>query len=193
MELEGIIEPIKLALNKMNKNFCELSKIDYKYIEATNGLVDYLKGEKYLERPIAYEFYHQLRKLIDEGDVDFGEPIIQAEVDKNYQHCFRNGKMPDFIIHLPNFNKNLAIIEFKLATRKKEDIKYDFKKIVKFKTYPRLRYTYGIEVILGNKRSLAIRMKDINNWNRTEGEEIIIIEFDTDNWKANHSIILFNN
>ena len=99
MELEEVIEPIELALNNMNKNFCKLSKIDYKYIEAANGLVDYLKREKYLERPIAYEFYHQLRKLIDEGDVDFGGPIIQAEVDKNYQHCFKNGKMPDFIIN----------------------------------------------------------------------------------------------
>lgn len=193
MELEDVIEPIELALNNMNKNFCKLSKIDYKYIEAENGLVDYLKREKYLERPIAYEFYHQLRKLIDDGDVDFGGPIIQAEVDKNYQHCFKNGKMPDFIIHIPNFNENLAVIEFKLATRIKEDIKNDFIKILKFKTYPRLRYTYGIEVILGNKRSLMIRRKDIDNWNETEGEEIIIIEFNTDNWKAKHSIILFNN
>ncbi len=193
MELEEIIEPIKLALNNMNKNFCKLSKIDYKYIEAASGLVDYLKREKYLERPIAYEFYHQLRRLIDEGDVDFDGPIIQAEVDKNYQHCFKNGKMPDFIIHLPNFNDNLAVIEFKLATRNKEDIKDDFKKILKFKTHPRLRYTYGIEVILGNKRSLMIRRKDVNNWNGTEGEKIIVIEFDTDNWKANHSVILFNN
>lgn len=193
MEIEEVIEPIELALNNMNKNFCKLSKIDYKFIEAPNGLVDYLKREKFLERPIAYEFYHQLRKLIDEGEVDFGGPIIQAEVDKNYQHCFKKGKMPDFIIHVPNFNENLAVIEFKLATRNKEDIKDDFKKILKFKTYPRLRYAYGIEVILGNKRSLTIRKKDIINWNGTEGEEIIIIEFDTDNWKANHSIILFNN
>ncbi len=192
MELEEVIEPIKLALNNMNKNFCKLSKIDYKYVEATNGLIDYLKREKYLERPFAYEFYHQLRKLIDDGDLDFGGPIIQAEVDKNYQHCFKNGKMPDFIIHLPDFNINLAVIEFKLATRTKKDIKDDFIKIVKFKTYPRLRYTYGIEVILGKKRSLAIRRKDINKLNGTEGEEIIIIEFDTDDWKANHSIILFN-
>lgn len=192
MELEEVIEPIKLALNNMNKNFCKLSKIDYKYIEAASGLVDYLKREKYLERPIAYEFYHQLRRLIDEGDVDFDGPIIQAEVDKNYQHCFKNGKMPDFIIHIPNFNKNLAVIEFKLATRIKKDIKDDFIKIVTFKTYPRLRYSYGIEVILGNKGSLATRRKDINNLNGSEGEEIIIIEFDTDDWKANHSIILFN-
>lgn len=193
MGLKEIIEPIELALNNMDKNFCKLSKIDYKFIEASNGFIKYLKSEKYLERPIAYEFYHQLRKSIDDGDADFGGPIIQAEVNKNYQHCFINGKMPDFIIHMPNFNENLAVIEFKLATRMKEDIKDDFKKILKFKTHPRLRYKYGIEVILGTKRSLMIRRKDINNWNMTEGEEIIIIEFDTDNWKANHSIILFNN
>ncbi len=30
--------------------------------------------------PFAYEFYHQLWRLLDEGDVEFDGPIIQAEV-----------------------------------------------------------------------------------------------------------------
>jgi len=92
-----IIEAIKLALENMDQNYCKLSKKDYNEIEVT--FKNQLKQEKYLERPIAYEFYHQLRKLIDINCVDFGGPLIQAEVDKTYQHCFENGKMPDFIIH----------------------------------------------------------------------------------------------
>ena len=191
MELEEIINPIKMALENMNQSFCKLSKRDYNYIQAPNGIIGYLKKEKYLERPIAYEFYHQLRKLIDDSDVNFGGPIIQAEVDKNYQHIFKNGKIPDFIIHLPNSNENLAIIEFKLATRVKKDIKDDFIKIIKFKTHSRLKYDYGIEVIIGNRRSLENRRNDINEWNREEGEEIILVEFDLDSWKANPSVIVF--
>lgn len=191
MELEEIINPIKLALENMDQSFCRLSKRDYNYIEASNGVIEYLKKEKYLERPIAYEFYHQLRKLIDDGNIDFGEPIIQAEIDKNYQHLFENGKMPDFIIHLQNSNKNLAIIEFKLSSRVKKDIKDDFIKIVKFKTYSRLKYDFGIEVIIGNKQALENRRNDINEWKKQEGEEIILIEFDLDSWKAEHRVIMF--
>lgn len=175
-----------------------ITRTNYKYIFCvfkklffTISLIDYLKKEKYLERPIAYEFYHQLRRLIDEGGVDFDEPIIQSEVDKRYQHCFEKGKMPDFIIHTPNSKRNLAVIEFKLATRAKEEIKDDFIKIVKFKTNPLLKYSYGVEVLLGDKHSLENRRKDINDWSKTEGEEIIIIEFDTGSWKADHSIIQF--
>lgn len=191
MELKKVIGAIKLALVNMNQDYCKLSKKDYKNIEVTISLIDYLKKEKYLERPIAYEFYHQLRRLMDEGGVDFGGPIIQAEVDKRYQHCFEKGKMPDFLIHTPNSKRNLAVIEFKLATRKKEDIKDDFIKIVKFKTNPLLKYSYGVEVLLGDKHSLENRRKDINGWSKTEGEEIIIIEFDTGSWKADHSVIQF--
>jgi len=144
-----------------------------------------------LERPFAYEFYHQLRRLLDEGIVDFGGPIIQAEVDKRYQQCFEDGKIPDFIIHSPNSKRNIAIIEFKLATRVKDDIREEFKKIVKFKTNRDLRYSYGIEVLIGAKNSLERCKREINDWNTTGGEKIIIIGFNTDSWKADHSVIQF--
>lgn len=191
MEKIEIIEALKLALENMNKEYCKLSNKDYKKIELTTPLINCLKKEKYLERPFAYEFYHQLRKLIDKGDLDFGGPIIQAEVDKTYQHCFKNGKVPDFIIHIPNFKENLMVIEFKLAKRPKKDFEDDFMKIVEFKTKPLLKYSYGVEVIIGTKLSLMKCRKDINEWNKTGGEEIIIIEFDTESWKADHSSIQF--
>ena len=186
MVIKDVKEAIKLALEKMDKNYCRLSQIDYDKIEVMNHFTIFLSEEKYLERPFAYEFYHQLRRLIEEGRVDFGEPIIQAEVDKRYQHIFKKGKMPDFIIHLPNSKRNLAVIEFKLATRKAEDIKKDIKKLVKFKTKEELNYDHGIEVILGTSQALDVLRADINNWNKFEGEEIIIIEFNTDSWKVDH-------
>ncbi len=191
MEKKIVIEAVKLALKNMNQDYCKLSKLVYEKIEASDSIIKILKKEKYLERPFAYEFYHQLRRLLDKGDVDFGGPIIQAEVDKRYQQCFERGKMPDFIIHSPNSKKNIAIIEFKLATRVKESIKDDFIKIVEFKTNSYLKYSYGIEVLLGPKHALENRRKDIYDWNKKEGEEIIIIEFDTDNWKTDDLIILF--
>jgi len=193
MQLTDIVEAVKLALENMNKDYCSLSKLIYEKIEASNSTIKILKKEKYLERPFAYEFYHQLRILLDEGIVDFGGKIIQAEVDKRYQQCFENGKIPDFIIHSPNSKKNFAIIEFKLATRKKEDIKEDFEKIVKFKTNSDLLYSYGVEVILGDKYSLEARLREINDWDTIEGEKIIVISFNTDSWKADHSFIKFKN
>jgi len=191
MVIKDVIEAIKLALEKMDKNYCRLSQIDYEKIEVINHFTILLSEEKYLERPFAYEFYHQLRRLIEEGRVDFGEPIIQAEVDKRYQNIFKKGKIPDFIIHLPNSRRNLAVIEFKLATRKAEDIKKDIKKLVKFKTKEELNYNHSVEVILGTNQALDVLRTIINNWNKFEGEEIIIIEFNTDSWKADHSVIQF--
>ncbi len=191
MQLIDVVEVVKLALDSMEKDYCSLSKLIYENIEASDSIIIVLKEEKYLERPFAYEFYHQLRRLLDEGRVDFGEPIIQAEVDKRYQNIFKKGKIPDFIIHLPNSKRNLVVIEFKLATRKAEDIKKDIRKLVKFKTKEELNYDYGVEVILGTNQDLDVLRADINNWNKFEGEEIIIIEFNTDSWKANHSVIQF--
>ena len=184
MELNKVIEAINLALVNMDQNYCKLSIKDYNNIESSDSEKENLKKEKYLERPVAYDFYHQLRSLLDEGKVDFGGPIIQAEVNKKYQHCFKNGKIPDFLIHIPNFNYNLAVIEFKLATRAINEIRDDIVKIVEFKTNNLLHYSYGIEILLGEKNSLESCRRDIENWNKNEGEEIIIIEFDLDSWKT---------
>lgn len=103
-----------MALRNIDMNYCRLSRIDY----SDSDKFEFLKKEKYLERPFAYEFYHQLRKLVEQKAVDFGGSFIQAEVDKSYQHYFPTGKIPDFIIHVPNnpLTENLAILEFKLAS-----------------------------------------------------------------------------
>ena len=181
-----VIDAIKTALEKMNKRYCKLSKIDYNRLGVGESYRKKLSKEKYLERPFAYEFYHQLRKLIDDGEVDFGGPIIQAEVDKRYQHCFRKGKIPDFIIHIPNTDINLVVIEFKLASNLR-DIEKDFKKLVEFKQ--RLGYKYLVEVIIDDcsslkKSSLKKAREHIKEISTDNGEKIIIVEFNTQIWKA---------
>ena len=166
----------------MNKSFCELSQKGYSEIE-------FLSKKKYLERPFAYEFYHQLRKLIDGGEVNFGGSIIQAEVAKKYQRCFKNGKIPDFIIHVPNTSNNFAVIEFKLATNL-DKIKDDFDKLAEFKK--ELKYKFAFEVIIGNESSFESARQRIRQLNQSAGENIIIIEFDTDSWKVKDYCIRYH-
>ena len=179
-----VIDAIKTALEKMNERYCKLSKIDYNRLGVGESYRKKLSKEKYLERPFAYEFYHQLRKLIDDGEVDFGGPIIQAEVDKRYQHCFRKGKIPDFIIHIPNTDINLAVIEFKLASNlNKSNLEKDFKKLLEFKQ-EELRYNYLVQVIIGDSSSLEDARKKIKDISTDNGERIIIVEFNTQTWKA---------
>ena len=179
-----VISAIKTALGNMDKKYCKPSQTDYSEVGVNESTKEYLVKEKYFERPFAYEFYHQLRKLIDNGDVDFGGPIIQAEVDKRYQHCFKNGKIPDFIIHVPNTRQNLAVIEFKLASYFSR-LEHDFEKLIQFKNNEDLKYTYVIEVIIGNETSLRNAKRYIMQLKKSEVEEITIIKFDTDSWKVN--------
>lgn len=185
---KNVVKAVKLALERMDPKYCTLSQIDYSTIEGDHSFVNNLKEEKYLERPFAYEFYHRLREMMDKAVVDFGGPIIQAEVNKKYQHCFEKGKIPDFIIHVPNTSRNLAVIEFKLTTNLSK-IKSDFQKIIKFKKKRKLKYNYAIQVIIGDSKSLGSVMTQVKKSNKSHGEEIIIIDFNTDSWKASHSFI----
>ena len=189
--IKDVIEAIKMALENIDVDYCKLSQIDYAKLNVQGSVVENLKEQKYLERPFAYEFYHKLRELMESDEVDFGGPIVQAEVSKTYQKVFENRKTPDFLIHVPNnvpFKKNLAVIEFKLATNLSE-IEHDFEKLVDFKTDTRLKYAYGIEVIIGNTEGNTESLKDakslIDKLNKQGGEEIIIIDFNTDLKKAN--------
>lgn len=186
MVVRNVIKTVKMALENMDKKYCTPSQIDYSQLGIEEPVKKHLKKEKYLERPFAYEFYHQFRKLMDKGDVDFGGPIIQAEVDKRYQHLFKRGKIPDFIIHIPNIankNRNLAVIEFKLATNLR-NIKKDLEKLTEFKKNEDLKYKNVIEVIIGNKNSLEKAIKRMKGWSKPHGQEIVIIGFNTDSWRV---------
>lgn len=53
--MSKIIESITTALKNIDKRYCELSRIDYAKVE----LREIKEAAKFLERPFAYEFYHQ--------------------------------------------------------------------------------------------------------------------------------------
>jgi len=164
----------------MDRKYCRLSHLDYK----DTDFPEVLSGAKYLERPFAYEFYHQLRRLIESKRVDFGGALVQAEVDKRYQHIPAVDDIPDFIIHLPNSpKKNIAVIEFKLASREVGDIERDLAKLVNFQG-PHLKYDHIVEVLIGSKMDLDLRRDTLRSKIRALKARIIIVEFDVGSWTA---------
>jgi len=182
-----LINGIKKALENMEQKFTDLSRL--KFDDVDKDLKEKLQEQKIQERPFAYEFYHQFRKFYDDGSIkDFiSEDIIpQAEVHKGYQKIPNLNRMPDFILHKTGFSKNLAVIEFKLASNLNQ-IDDDFEKLTKFRkvgpSYS-VEYEYLIEVIIGNPSSLNKAGEYIRQlWDPT-GEDIIVIEFNADSWKA---------
>jgi len=178
-----LLTTIKKALENMNRKSIKLSSFGLDTDDADIA--------KYQERPFAYDFYHQLKLLEEKKDVDFGKYYVHPEVDKEYQHYFIKKKIPDFIIHTPNSDNNLAVIELKLTNN--PNIEADLKKLVEFKnkTKPRLQYTYGIEVIIGRTIAIKKAIKKIQSLSKTEGTEIIIIWFNIDSWQASESTIKY--
>lgn len=181
-----IIRTIATALRNIDSRYCKLSQIDYSQIEPSSNLPE----EKYLERPFAYEFYHQFRKLLDDREIDLGSSVIQGEVDKRYQHLFSQGKVPDFILHTPSrTDKNFAVIEFKLASNYRKPLVDDLKKLVEFKR--EAKYEHIVEVLIGDKGSLDTAWEKITELENFRGEEIVIIGYDAQEMNTRHRTILF--
>jgi hypothetical protein len=148
----------------MDCQYCKLSKINYEEIESADGIefAEALREAKYLERPFAYEFYHQFRFLLENKIVNFGGALIQGEVDKRYQHIPGVGDIPDFIIHLPDSSENnYAVIEFKLASQGVGAISQDLDKLVGFQG-PELHYDHIVEVIIGTKEFAGVFVVEID-------------------------------
>ena len=179
-----IVNAVKLCLENMNKKFVDLSRL--KFDELNNRLKETLQEQKIQERPFAYEFYHQFRKLCDSRSIlgiVSADVVIQAEVNKTYQQIPDLKKIPDFLLHRPNTNENFAVIEFKL-TSNIDEIEKDFKKLIAFKY--ELNYEYLIEIIIGDENSLKNAKERIySSLNDPNGEKIILIEFNTNSWRAN--------
>jgi len=187
---EGLlIKGIEIVLENMEMKFTDLSRLKFNDVSQTLG--EKLREQKIQERPFAYEFYHQLRILYDNGEIKEFIPndiIPQAEVHKGYQAIPNLDRVPDFILHKPNTDTNFAVIEFKLASnlRKIED---DFRKLILFKRIGldySVKYEYLIEVVIGSKEELQKAVKHIERLHDLDGEEIIVIEFNTDSWKGNN-------
>ncbi|MHA1208814.1 MAG: hypothetical protein ACTSP1_13140 [Candidatus Freyarchaeota archaeon] len=185
-----IINAVKSCLENMNEKFVDLSRM--KFDKLRNELKEHFLEQKVQERPFAYEFYHQFRKLWDSGSIPriaSEDVVIQAEVNKIYQSIPNLGKIPDFLLHEPSTNENLAVIEFKVLSNSSNissdisRIKKDFEKLVAFKH--KLEYRHLIEVIVGDENLLRKARERILPMNNTDGEEIIVIEFNTNSWRAN--------
>jgi hypothetical protein len=117
------------------------------------------------ERVVAYEVYHQIRKMEEERRVSFGPARLQAEVNKFSQHYFHHyflalyeaqglpldfdvsEAMPDLLLHVPGSEVNLAVVEVK---REKgfsaEDVEWDLAKLALF-SGPHLHYEERIFVM----------------------------------------------
>jgi hypothetical protein len=179
-----ITNSIKAALLSMDSRYASLSDIVNGEAEETERVYTYQ------ERPYAYEFYHQLRKMIEEQKLELGGHFVQPEINKTYQHYLLNeGKIPDFIIHVPNSKtENLCVIEFKRA--KSGEINGDLKKLVEFKDS--LRYQFLFEVIVGKKsevKDLKDRMKSYAR--EMPQTEIAVISFNIDSWQADDWLLQY--
>lgn len=180
-----LVSAVKHALEKMDRRFLELSGLIFN--EYTGALIRQLgeTEEKLLERPYAYEFYHQIRSLWDNRSelvAPFADVVIQGEVDKGYQAIPDLDRIPDFLLHRPNSDaRNFGVIEVKLATFA-HDIERDFNKFVSFRN--RRGYEHFVEIVIGHGPELdAVR---VNRFNQ-EAENLVqiaVVLFNTDSWKA---------
>jgi hypothetical protein len=180
-----LVTAVKHALEKMDRKFLLLSGLIFD--EYTHELLRRLgeKEEKLLERPYAYEFYHQMRVLWDSKSdlvAAFADVVIQAEVDKGYQAIQNLDRIPDFLLHRPNSDeRNYAVIEFKLAAAWDQAEK-DFQKFVSFRN--RRGYVHFVEVLIGHTPELQKARAKLVNQQGEHLVEIAVVLFDTDTWRA---------
>lgn len=185
---EDMVSLVSRVLNSMEKEYCDLSLIDYTSIGASEELIRGIARQKILERPFAYEFYHQLRKGIDSDEIDLGDVVVQAEVDKRYQIALEQGSCSDFIFHKVNTKKNLLVMELKLASRSWQSIRKDLKKLNDFRCNYDLRYENAILVMIGRQRGL-LKVKDLaHRYIQRFKYHTNVIGFDIGKWKVVYSI-----
>lgn len=180
-----LVDAVKYALEKMDRRFLELSRL--RFDPFTDELLHRLgeTPEKLLERPYAYEFYHQMRTLWDNRSelvASFADVVIQGEVDKGYQTIQGLDRIPDFLLHRPHSNdRNFAVIEVKLAAFANR-IEQDFDKFVSFRN--RRAYEHFVEIIVGHAAEL--QQVDVDRFNQVGHRvvEVAVIFFNADTWQA---------
>jgi len=135
----------------------------------------------YRERVYCYELYHQFRIVWN----DHKGFSINGEVDKTHHPLIhdpniKNSK-PDFLIHKPgNMSGNLAIIEVKPVTARKDDIKKDLITMTAFLKI--INYHFAIYLVYGD---------DINALDSFILKAISLQEMDANNEINLDSIMLF--
>ncbi len=148
---------------------CE--RVDDSYIEFNIAGSDW----KYKERVYCYELYHQLRCILGESF-----PYkLNGEVDKVGHTIVSGKKKPDFIVHVPGeMDKNLVVVEVKLATAIKDKFKKlreDLEKLEKFLN--KANYKNAIMLIYGEcDDNLLQRIKDeFRNIKIEEEKQMLLI------------------
>lgn len=84
---------------------------------------------------------------------------IQGEVLKRYQEIREITHMPDFLFHVPNSKCNLMVVEIKLASSTKEELKDDLDKLARFRRV--LRYETLVEILIGSNKQLSRAEKKV--------------------------------
>lgn len=200
LPLEGTVETsedrflqaVLDTLRAMDRSFVDLSHLKWGGIDKPE-LIPFFLEQRVQERPFAYEFYHQFRKLWEDGRITalgFGHTTTQAEVHKGYQDIPRLKKMPDLLVHRAGGRKprdQVAVLEFKLATNTGH-FQADFDKLIDFRQF--LEYQYGIEVIIGKEAELraaqnyiAERVKNPNQYH-FKPISLQVIYFECEQWRA---------
>lgn len=130
------------------------------------------------ERIICYEFYHQLRKRLDEKR---SQLVLHGELEKGYRKI---RKVPDFVFHLPKKDvKNFAVIEFKSTRSGMRWVKHDLRKLEECRGPP-LNYQLGILVIFGKKNKLVRIKERLLKISDQIGRDLEILLYDSDNGKV---------
>jgi hypothetical protein len=142
-----IIELLRTALENLDWNYVTLSRVQY-----FDGKKppEFASEAHWLERPFAYELYHQLRTLWETKKFEC-DCVIHAEVYKKYQAIKDLDKMPDFLFHLPEPNRNLAVVEIKLAAN--PGLQDDLDKLTLFQSI--LGYQHLVEIVIGTDAQLG--------------------------------------
>jgi hypothetical protein len=179
-----MIDTIAEALSNIDWSYVTLSHLQYE-----NSYLPIRYGDPHwLERPFAYEIYHQLRLLW--GKKEEFDCVIQGEVFKHYQEIRELRKMPDILIHKPDTNeKNLAIIEIKLASNRQKVLECDFNKLAMFQRI--LKYQKLIEIIVGTDNEIESLRRKIDDMNQRVGPEIIILYLSIENHEVQRQSVIW--
>ena len=159
------------------KALCMMDKGNYTLPKDDSG------KERFQERSIAYEFYYQLRKLL-ESEIREDKIAFHGEPNKGYQTDYHKKvrKMPDFLIHIPNKDKNYVVIELKMAKRNIKDILKDVQKLINFKK--ELGYEFLVLLLFGKRRALKNKLEKILE--KEESKEIHILAYNLETQSFEH-------
>jgi hypothetical protein len=159
------------ALENLDWNYVTLSRVQYFHEKKPP---DFSSEAHWLERPFAYELYHQLRRMWDTNGFE-SACVIHAEVYKKYQEIKNLDKMPDFLFHLPKPDCNVAVLEIKLAAN--PGLQKDLDKLTLFRNI--LRYEHLVEIVIGTDAELRETETVLNIWakesKQVEGASLIEI------------------